>query len=85
VNPEAQGDGVTEALSSRVCDEYLELPGLSVTFRQAQRLWSLDEETCLRLLQWLIDTGFLYRESNATGSVVLFRRTTAGSVSRPAA
>jgi hypothetical protein len=33
--------------------EYLEMPGLSLTKRQAQRLWGLDQATCDVLLEAL--------------------------------
>jgi hypothetical protein len=39
--------------------EYLEMPGLSLTFAQAQRLWGLDEPTCRELLIALVDARFL--------------------------
>ena len=34
--------------------EYHELPALSLTFWQAQRLWNLSEELCERALQSLV-------------------------------
>jgi DNA-binding IclR family transcriptional regulator len=39
--------------------EYLEMPGLCLTFEQAQRLWGLDEATCRDLLDALVDARFL--------------------------
>lgn len=48
-------------LISRARGEYLEMPGLSLTIRQAQRLWGLDAIACRQVLQGLIDTGFLKR------------------------
>ena len=45
----------------RVRGEYLEMPGLSLTERQAQRLWGLDHDTCKALLEALLETGFLRR------------------------
>ena len=41
--------------------EYLEMPGLNLTARQAQRLWRLDPFTCDRLLNALVASGFLVR------------------------
>ena len=41
--------------------EYLEMPGLRLTGRQAQRLWALDGATCDRLLNMLESTHFLRR------------------------
>lgn len=48
-----------DALLTRIMGEYLEMPGLSPTARQAQRLWQLDEPTCRRLLGALVDQEFL--------------------------
>jgi hypothetical protein len=45
----------------RVKGEYLEMPGLSLTRGQAQRLWGLDRETCDALLGALVDARFLLR------------------------
>jgi hypothetical protein len=42
-----------------VRSEYLEMPGLSLTKRQVQRLWNLDPATCELLLAALIDVKFL--------------------------
>ncbi len=39
--------------------EYHELPALSLTFWQAQRLWNLSEELCERALQSLVREKFL--------------------------
>ena len=45
----------------RVQAEYREMPGLSLTMRQAERLWNLDSSTCGRVLELLIDQQFLRR------------------------
>ena len=52
---------VTEEIVHRIRGEYLEMPGLSLTRQQAQRLWSLDEATCTRILEFFVGTGFLRR------------------------
>jgi hypothetical protein len=39
--------------------EYLELPTLSLTRRQVQRLYGLDEITCESVLAALVDVQFL--------------------------
>ena len=39
--------------------EYAELPGLKLTFWQAQRLWDLSEDVCRRALDLLTDSRFL--------------------------
>jgi hypothetical protein len=49
--------------------EYLEMPGLRLTRQQAQRLWSLDADTCETLLTMLEASQFLRR--TRTGDYVL--------------
>jgi len=46
-------------LLRRVQSEYLEMPGLCLTFDQACRLWALDRPTCSRVLQDLVAEGFV--------------------------
>ena len=41
--------------------EYLEMPGLHLTKRQAQRMWGLDAATCEALLERLAAVHFLRR------------------------
>jgi hypothetical protein len=53
--------GVAEKWLARIRGEYLEMPGLSLTAAQAQRLWGLDGEACGRLLDSLLESGFLRR------------------------
>ena len=48
-----------EQLLNRIRGEYLEMPGLRLNIKQAQRLWSLDEPTCTQLLESLAQAGFL--------------------------
>jgi hypothetical protein len=48
-----------DRLLQRVCAEFLEMPGLRLTCKQAQRLWGLDEPTCRELLEYLVDAAFL--------------------------
>jgi hypothetical protein len=52
---------VDNALLQRVYGEFLEMPGLRLTCRQAQRLWGLSESACLQLLEFLVEARFLYR------------------------
>jgi hypothetical protein len=39
--------------------EYDESPGLSLTKKQAERLWMLDGVACSALLEALVDAGYL--------------------------
>ena len=56
----ATGDEST-TLISRIRSEFLEMPGLKLTVRQAARLWGLESATSERLLARLADAGFLWR------------------------
>jgi len=49
-----------------VYSEFLETPGLRLTCRQAQRLWGLDEQTCVAVLTLLVNTSFLSQPSHST-------------------
>ncbi|MBI3048444.1 MAG: hypothetical protein HYY76_09025 [Acidobacteria bacterium] len=62
----------------RICGEYLEMPGLQLTARQAQRLWGLDEATCAQLLAFLAESKFL--TCTVDGKYV---RLTEGALRRP--
>ena len=44
--------------------EYVEMPGLKLTFWQARRLFDFSEELCERALAVLIRSGFLARTSD---------------------
>ena len=50
---------VLEGLIRRAHAEYMEMPGLCLTFRQAQRLWGLDDTECGKVLRALVEAGFL--------------------------
>ena len=41
--------------------DYDEMPGMQLTLKQAQRLWSVEAETCQELLDSLIETRYLVR------------------------
>ena len=59
-SPRTRGSLVTfESLEQRIRAEYLDMPGLSLTFSQAQRLWHLDPRTCHTVLTTLTDQRFL--------------------------
>ncbi len=59
-------DDVSDLMLHRVYSEFLEMPGLRLTCKQAQRLWGLDEQTCLHLLEFLVDAKFLCRPGHGT-------------------
>ena len=50
---------VLDSLIRRAQAEYMEMPGLCLTFRQAQRLWGLDDTQCGEVLRALVNAGFL--------------------------
>ena len=50
-----------EDLLLRIRAEYLEMPGLSLTERQACRLWGLEQRACNALLDELVEQQFLRR------------------------
>ena len=50
-------------LMEQVRAEYAEMPGLSVTLPQAQRLWTIDRATCEEAFGCLISRGVLKRTS----------------------
>lgn len=43
----------------RIAVDYIEMPDLIVTTRQAARLWNLPAELCERALAALVERGFL--------------------------
>jgi len=51
--------GAIRTLMEQVRAEYAEMPGLSVTLSQAQRLWAIDEATCEEVFRRLISSGVL--------------------------
>lgn len=53
-------------LLDRIRSEYLEMPGLRLRREQAKRLWGLEEEVCVELLQRLIDEKFLCRKADGS-------------------
>ena len=48
-----------DELILRVRGEYREMPGLSLTVPQAQRLWGLEHSTCQTLFEHLVEARFL--------------------------
>ena len=50
----------------RIRMEYLEMPDLRLSSRQARRMWTLDTELCDELLATLVQEGFLRRAADGT-------------------
>jgi hypothetical protein len=73
--------GIDEALLRRISSEFLEMPGLRLTCQQAQRLWGLDEKTCIQLLEHLVEAKFLCRP----GGHGMYTRLTDGNSATPRA
>ena len=46
-------------LDLRARGDYLDMPGLSLTLVQAQRLWGLDRRTCAKVMSKLVQDGCL--------------------------
>jgi len=57
----ARQDVPRDQILRRIRGEYLEMPGLSLTIPQAQRLWGLDRSSCEQLLDALEEAHFLQR------------------------
>jgi hypothetical protein len=53
-----------QMLQARIRGEYREMPGLRLTVAQACKLWQIDREECLGLLEQLVTEGVLYRRSD---------------------
>jgi hypothetical protein len=50
----------------RIEGEYREMPGLTLTVSQAERLWGLDRRTCVCVLMTLIERRVLKRTTSGT-------------------
>ncbi len=58
--PESQREAILH-LTRRVQAEYAEMPGLSVTMPQAERLLDIDRATCAVVFKTLMKQGVLRR------------------------
>ena len=68
-----------DATLHRVYSEFMEMPGLRLTPKQAQRLWGLDERICVQLLNQLVEAKFLTRSPQD-----MYGRSTDGPADMPA-
>jgi hypothetical protein len=59
--PGVEGRNLSDAdvLVQRVCAEFIEMPGLNLTFPQAMRLWGLDATACRQVIDHLVRSRFL--------------------------
>ena len=53
-------------LVDRVRSEFVEMPGLELTFQQAMRLWHLGADDCGGIIKTLVHAGFLRWTPRAT-------------------
>jgi len=61
-NAIADADAARMLIAERIRGEFREMPGLTLTVAQAQRLWNVDLATCTEVLAQLVDAGFLCRK-----------------------
>jgi DNA-binding IclR family transcriptional regulator len=48
--------------------EYMEMPGLTLTCLQIQRMWGIDRDTCHEIVSTLTASGFLSRRPDGSYS-----------------
>ena len=65
VHPRSQ-EANASSLAQRIRGEYTEMPGLTLTVRQAARLWGTSIAQSERLLSYLVESGFLVEASDGT-------------------
>ena len=61
-----EGTGRLREALLRIRTEYVEMPDLKLTDRQAQRLWNLSKDVCETALAVLVREGFLARAVNGS-------------------
>lgn len=59
-------DATAPSIAERIRGEYAEMPGLTLTVRQAARLWGLGVSQSQRLLSELVESQFLVRNSSGS-------------------
>src|SRR5262245_5986131 len=64
LDPNAPSDTTRSLITERIRGEFREMPGLTLTTAQAQRLWHIDVDMCTEILSQLVDAGFLCRKAN---------------------
>jgi hypothetical protein len=63
-------DPVVQRTFDRLKGEFLEMPGLRLTLRQASRFCALEESTCKALLDALVEAKFLSVRSDGTYGII---------------
>ncbi len=63
---------------ARIRAEYLEMPGMSLTTMQVQRLCGVEAPACIKALNTLVHDRFLWLKENGT-----YARVTEGATPRP--
>lgn len=61
-----ESGAVLESLAGRIQTEYREMPRLTLTLRQASRLWNAPREVCEAALSSLVRSGFLSQGSDGS-------------------
>ena len=56
---------IDTSLLSQAYAEYVEMPGLQLTLKQASRLWSSDITRCAEVLETLVEASFLRRSGDS--------------------
>ncbi len=49
----------SHTLVTRVRAEFIEMPGLRLTMKQATRLWGMDDTVCRSVVESLVQASFL--------------------------
>jgi hypothetical protein len=62
------GADVEQKLFARIQAEFREMPGLTLTLRQAARLFDVDTPMCARVLELLQENGALRRQGDVFSS-----------------
>ncbi len=57
-------DAIASSVVQRIRGEYLEMPGLTLTVRQAARLWGLGVPQSQRVLSELVESRFLVADAS---------------------
>jgi hypothetical protein len=55
-----------DEIITRIAVDYIEMPDLKLTARQARRLWNVPAEACDRALAALVERGFLVQSRSGT-------------------